>query len=169
MRGRRRDGAPGRDARRSCGTEHGRDDEWSGRGAIDDVEYRTERRCRGIDHDARRRGCGWIRRRRSGGPRGRGRFSRRWRRRSIGDYVFTFESANANMGASAQDYSSHKPWTSATCPAAGATNEIDGVYASNNPMYPVPLKAGQKIVVWVSVASFSTTKTSPYKLTVTKK
>jgi hypothetical protein len=88
---------------------------------------------------------------------------------SDGDYMFAFESANGNMGASAEDYSSHKPWTSASCPAAGATNEIDGVYTSNNPMYPVALKAGQKIVVWVSVASFSATKSSPYKLTVTKK
>jgi hypothetical protein len=88
---------------------------------------------------------------------------------SDGDYVFTFESPNVNMGASAVDYVSSKPWTSATCPARGATNEIDGVYTSNNPMYPVPLKAGQKIVVFVSTASFSATKSSPYKLTVTKK
>ncbi len=36
-------------------------------------------------------------------------------------------------------------------------------------MYPLPLKAGQKIVIWVSVPYWSMATSGTYKLTVSKK
>lgn len=94
---------------------------------------------------------------------------------SDGDYVISLESPVTAMGASAEDATitnaggMHRPWTVATCPAAGAQNEIDGVFDQNQPMYPLPLKAGQKIVIWVSVPYWSMTMSGTYKLTVSKK
>ncbi len=94
---------------------------------------------------------------------------------SDGDYLIALESPVTAMGASAEDSTittaggMHHPWTVATCPAAGAKNEIDGVFNHNQPMYPLPLKAGQKIVIWVSVPYWSMTVSGTYKLTVSKK
>jgi hypothetical protein len=94
---------------------------------------------------------------------------------SDGDYVITLSSTVTALGASAEDSTIttasgvHHPFTAASCPAAGTVREIDGVFDHNQPDYPLPLKAGQKIVIWVSTPAWGKTPAGPYKLTVTKK
>ena len=93
---------------------------------------------------------------------------------SDGDYTITLTSDNASLGASAEAYTGtsakHVFHTLATCPAPGAVPMvIDGVYNHNNPDYPLPLKAGAVIVIWVSAPYWADEKTGSYTLTVAKK
>ena len=87
-----------------------------------------------------------------------------------GDYVIHLQS-DAQMdgvGASAKDFAGAY-YTAATCPASGAVTQLDGVYTQNDPAYPLQLTAGQRVVIWVSAASWEPTKTPTYTLRIEKK
>ena len=89
-----------------------------------------------------------------------------------GDYDLQFTSSNVSLNASAQEYRPSgpmKPWTSAACPPSGLVVSIDGVYSANQPGYPVPLTAGQRMVIFVSAPTWAAVKTGVYTLTVKKR
>ena len=88
-----------------------------------------------------------------------------------GDYVIYLESdaQKDGVGASAKDYSSGAYYTAATCPASGAVTQLDGVYTNNDPAYPLQLTAGQRLLIWVSAASWEPTQTPTYTLRIEKK
>jgi hypothetical protein len=89
-----------------------------------------------------------------------------------GKYVIELTSSVQELGASAWDYNTNGadgfPFTRTACPAAGAVKEINGFYSHNQPTNPIQLSAGQSMVIFVSVPSFSAVKAGPYTLRVRK-
>lgn len=87
-----------------------------------------------------------------------------------GNYVIELSSPNSNLGASAEDASGtggvRRPFTSAACPPSGLVVSIDGVYSHNQPSYPVPLTAGQSMVVFISAPSWAAVKTGSYTIVI---
>lgn len=86
-----------------------------------------------------------------------------------GDYVIylTSDAQKDGVGASAKDYGGAL-YAAATCPAAGSVTQLDGVYTQNDPSYPLQLTAGQRLVIWVSAASWEPQKTPSYTLRIEK-
>lgn len=85
-----------------------------------------------------------------------------------GNYVIELMSSNASLGASAEDYVSMLPFTSAACPPSGLVVSIDGVYNPNQPSYPEALSAEQRMVIFISAPSWAAVKTGTYTVRVKK-
>jgi len=86
-----------------------------------------------------------------------------------GDYVI-YLTSNAQMsgvGASAKDYGGSY-YTQATCPQAGQVTDLDGVYTDNDPNYPLKLTANQRVLIWVSAATWEPVQTPSYALRIEK-
>ena len=79
-------------------------------------------------------------------------------------------STNGGCGASGEDFSSMAFYTEGSCPAAGQVADLDGIYtATSGSGSDVTLTQGQHLLLWVSCTTWSSAKTGPYTLTITKK
>jgi hypothetical protein len=87
-----------------------------------------------------------------------------------GNYAIELTSTNGNLGVSAEGYSGsstvRQPFSSTACPPSGLVVSIDGVYNHNQPGYPVPLTAGQSMVVFISAPCWAAVKTGTYTLVI---
>ncbi len=87
-----------------------------------------------------------------------------------GKYWIEFSSTAPSLDACAYDYNTLGtngfPFTRASCPAPGAIGEINGFFTGNDPKYPLTLKEGQSIVIFVSAPYWAAVKSAPYTLRV---
>jgi hypothetical protein len=86
---------------------------------------------------------------------------------SAGEYAFWLsqDPGNGECGVSVYDSSQslHQP---SSCPAAGETVDLDGIYAGEN--NPIALSANQRVIAYIGCAFWSSVQAGPYLLRVEK-
>jgi hypothetical protein len=89
-----------------------------------------------------------------------------------GNYLIELTSTVPSLGVSAQDYGTMgtdaRVFTVNDCPSGTSPREINGVFNHNQPGNPLPLTAGQKVMLFVSAPTWANLRFGPYTLTVRK-